>query len=350
MKNQTCFFPTSFITVLFAVAFANMVSAQTLVNFVGSHITVPEDTGTLFIEVEMSAAPTAAYAIDVQLIESISTGDCSDYDCTFQQSVVFAPGSITVQQTIAITLDAITEPTEDLYFRLDDFANDPNIQVGPDSIFRITIEGVSVVNFQTSSLVVDEIVGNVQVALTLDPVLTTDYTINVSPNLGASTGDCSDFDCAASDAVTFLAGDSIAYRIISVTQDNVAEQMETLHFRLVDTSGNQDVGVGADSTYLLTITSDSTTGIASQRASLMDMTLYPNPASSSLSLEIQSQTGGSALLQISNTLGQIVYRNNVALQAGRSQTQIDLTAIPTGYYIVSLQLDGKQTNKVLQVD
>lgn len=65
--------------------------------------------------------------------------------------------------------------------------------------------------------------------------------------------------------------------------------------------------------------------------------LYPNPASSTATLEMAGLTGtGEIQLQLLNTLGQVVLKRTVQPRAGIVHEQLDLTHLPTGVYSVRL--------------
>jgi hypothetical protein len=63
--------------------------------------------------------------------------------------------------------------------------------------------------------------------------------------------------------------------------------------------------------------------------------LYPNPTSSSTTLEISGLTSsGSVQLEVLNTLGQVVLRRDVQPRAGLVREQLDLRSVASGVYSV----------------
>ncbi|WP_375437617.1 T9SS type A sorting domain-containing protein [uncultured Hymenobacter sp.] len=63
--------------------------------------------------------------------------------------------------------------------------------------------------------------------------------------------------------------------------------------------------------------------------------LYPNPASSTATLEMAGLTGtGDVQVQLLNTLGQVMLKRTVQPRAGTVREQLDLTHLPTGVYSV----------------
>lgn len=72
------------------------------------------------------------------------------------------------------------------------------------------------------------------------------------------------------------------------------------------------------------------------------MKLYPNPASTTLNVEILHATGNEANILLFNTLGQVVLSKNISLISGEIHTTLDISSLPKGIYSVSLESNGVQ--------
>lgn len=66
---------------------------------------------------------------------------------------------------------------------------------------------------------------------------------------------------------------------------------------------------------------------------------YPNPVNDKLNIEVQSTSSTRGLLgyELISPLGRIILQGNLNL---KSTNQIDVSALPSGLYILKLQIDG----------
>jgi hypothetical protein len=80
------------------------------------------------------------------------------------------------------------------------------------------------------------------------------------------------------------------------------------------------------------------------------VTLYPNPATRSVTLTYRSATAIAATIQLIDAAGKIIIEQPVALQTGDNTIPLDITAATTGLYIVQIKVkDGTIHNERLQV-
>ena len=78
------------------------------------------------------------------------------------------------------------------------------------------------------------------------------------------------------------------------------------------------------------------------------VTLYPNPADDSVFIDFGSSNFSSAVIQVSNSLGQTIQTvTSDNLNAG--QTAINVSSFKTGIYFVTISADGQETTKKLVV-
>jgi hypothetical protein len=70
------------------------------------------------------------------------------------------------------------------------------------------------------------------------------------------------------------------------------------------------------------------------------MHIYPNPSQGSFFVALDMNASTDGILQISNMLGEIVFEENIAAQSGTLRKSIDLTHLPAGLYLVSLQTES----------
>lgn len=72
-------------------------------------------------------------------------------------------------------------------------------------------------------------------------------------------------------------------------------------------------------------------------ADAVEVTLFPNPVTSRLTLQITLKQPGEVECLLFDHLGQEIYHTGWNLAAGMFQQEIDLTALPPAIYLVSLQ-------------
>lgn len=78
--------------------------------------------------------------------------------------------------------------------------------------------------------------------------------------------------------------------------------------------------------------------------------LNPNPTQTSTQLTFQSTSSAKAMLLVTNTLGQLVFQQNVSVQIGENQFEIPSSALNIkGMYQVSLKTEQGVSSKMLSV-
>ncbi|MEO6166582.1 MAG: T9SS type A sorting domain-containing protein, partial [Chitinophagales bacterium] len=78
-------------------------------------------------------------------------------------------------------------------------------------------------------------------------------------------------------------------------------------------------------------------------------TLYPNPASSKVTIELTFVGQSSAVLSLINLLGEIVYEETWNAPAGTGQREITVGNLPSGIYTVKLVSGDSISNKQLVI-
>lgn len=77
--------------------------------------------------------------------------------------------------------------------------------------------------------------------------------------------------------------------------------------------------------------------------------LYPNPAQERVMVEVGASETLEAMIQVQNTIGQVLYRQQVNIQEGIQTYPVDLSGLPSGVYLISLQSsDAVVTRKLLK--
>src|SRR5690554_7834574 len=79
----------------------------------------------------------------------------------------------------------------------------------------------------------------------------------------------------------------------------------------------------------------------------VDFNAYPNPASTVVNVEFELNTQNEVTVSIINTVGQTVAVNNLGTVSGLQTTQMDVSALDAGMYIVKVKTaNGEQTKRI----
>jgi len=130
---------------------------------------------------------------------------------------------------------------------------------------------------------------------------------------------------------------------------------ETASYTFIET-----VDLSAEGSHTITVTADlsndnntannsKTITVVNTHTAIADNTLpnvsiYPNPANSKLTID--NMEGQFNTIEVTNTLGQVIYRASVT---GNQATAVDVTAYSTGMYYVKLQgVNGMVTKKFVK--
>ena len=83
--------------------------------------------------------------------------------------------------------------------------------------------------------------------------------------------------------------------------------------------------------------------------SLSEMKLYPNPATTSVIIIVNSKNSCQATMTITNLMGQTVYNSSVALSSGSNQLSINVSDLSDGFYMVNIKSNSGTTTQKLIV-
>lgn len=82
---------------------------------------------------------------------------------------------------------------------------------------------------------------------------------------------------------------------------------------------------------------------------ITEMTLYPNPASGSVTFSFESKKASKATVTVYNMVGQAVYSLDKNLTTGNNQMKVDVSNYTAGIYFVSTIVEGKTYSQKLIV-
>jgi hypothetical protein len=90
------------------------------------------------------------------------------------------------------------------------------------------------------------------------------------------------------------------------------------------------------------------TGVAEIKNSFNQFEVFPNPTEGVINFEINVTASGSAIVSVSNFLGQIIYEQHKNFVKGKHKEQLDLSGFAKGFYTVSIIAGNKKlTQKIL---
>jgi hypothetical protein len=91
----------------------------------------------------------------------------------------------------------------------------------------------------------------------------------------------------------------------------------------------------------------SPTGVALLSNAVNSFEIYPNPAANEVNVSVISASAGSSQINITNTLGQVVVKKEVSLNAGSNLIEIDTRSLASGiYYVTYGCAKGSATKKL----
>jgi hypothetical protein len=89
--------------------------------------------------------------------------------------------------------------------------------------------------------------------------------------------------------------------------------------------------------------------ISSDKFDFSELSLYPNPASTSATLQFDGFDNGKGLLQVFDIVGQLVITQDLKVTLGQNQYQLDLATLPKGIYSIRVVYNGMIRNEKLIV-
>ncbi|MBK7108385.1 MAG: T9SS type A sorting domain-containing protein [Bacteroidetes bacterium] len=99
----------------------------------------------------------------------------------------------------------------------------------------------------------------------------------------------------------------------------------------------------------VTVNVEECTGI-SEVAGIKGLAIYPNPNNGNFNVQFETNTTKNLTIQVSNTLGQIVYSNNYTNASGVQTYTLQLQHLAKGIYTLGIISDGKAVNKQVVIE
>jgi hypothetical protein len=75
------------------------------------------------------------------------------------------------------------------------------------------------------------------------------------------------------------------------------------------------------------------------------MTLFPNPVESTVTVQTTFNTSGLLKLSLVNALGATVWTAEMPVQAGAFEREIEVSHLPSGFYMTELRMGTERLTK-----
>ena len=92
-----------------------------------------------------------------------------------------------------------------------------------------------------------------------------------------------------------------------------------------------------------------TTGISTAGGAANSFSMWPNPAATTTTIEMDALYTGNAAITISDITGQVISTVDRYLSAGRNRITIDIAAYPPGLYYVMVYSEGGMSSRKLSI-
>jgi thiol-disulfide isomerase/thioredoxin len=154
-------------------------------------------------------------------------------------------------------------------------------------------------------------------------------------------------DLGSSGCYTFILIDSRGNGMIYTGGTSVA------NFGVVITSdgGAQMADIDGDTFEYQADSKFQSDGTASLKESVSEIGLnvYPNPATSVANVSFNNESASETTITLTNSLGQVVYEENLGAVSGNQNVQINTAELNSGIYTVTVASDYAQTNSQLSI-
>ena len=278
------------------------------------------------IQVEVNYNPANAVTVDYTTAD-VSAVAGSDYTAVSGSTLTIAAGSTSNTFTISVTNDATQESDETFTVSLSNPST--GINIGSQNSHTYTIidnDNSRKVNFDNASANGSESTTSVSVGLNINIVDNGSATsVNYSVTGGTATGGGVDYTLA-SGTVTFAAGTTTGSFSISINNDALDEDNETI---IISLSNPSNCNIGTTNTFTYTIndddpiptiqfTSTSSSGSESTASVNLQLTLS---AVSSKDVDVSFSTSGTA----TNGSDYTISSSPATITAGNTTTNITLS-------------------------
>ena len=222
-----------------------IVDDEPVLSFASASQSVGEGSGTNNVGVTLSPAPTTAVTFTYTVGGTAAAG--SDFTIADSGTLSVPKGATTALIPVTVIDDSVHESDETIVLTLAASGGYGVVSPGTHTL-TIAANDAPTVSFASASQSVDEGAGTHNVGLRLSPAPTTAVTFTYTVGGTATAG--SDFTIANSGTVTVPAGTTTTAIPVTIIDDSVTENSETVVLKLTGSAGYK---VGSPGTHTLTI-------------------------------------------------------------------------------------------------
>ena len=219
-----------------------------MIAFTSETSSVSELTNTKELEISLSAVSSKSITVDYAVTGGTASGSGTDYTLASGTATIDSSESSTTI-SVSVINDLLDEEDETVEITL---SSPVNASLGANAVQTLTItddDDPPTVSFSTSSGSGGEGVAGVDMTVELSAVSGLDATVDYSVTDGTATGSGTDYTLASGTA-TITAGSTTATITLSVTDDVLDEEDETIEVTL---SSPVNASLGTTSVYTYTI-------------------------------------------------------------------------------------------------
>ncbi len=122
----------------------------------------------------------------------------------------------------------------------------------------------------------------------------------------------------------------------------------TYTLKVVATDTKTPTAQVTNSTVNFTVTSGlSVTAVTPVTVS--NVSLYPNPSSSNLNVNVNAAKGGIATVSVYDLAGRVLSTNVLSVSVGENISSVDVSSLASGSYILNVSMNGETVNKSFSV-
>ncbi|MGQ0621416.1 MAG: Calx-beta domain-containing protein [Panacagrimonas sp.] len=227
--------------------------SQPILAFVGAARSVPENAGTVGVEVRLSSTRTSDVTVPITL-----TGSAGGADYTSPPATVTIPaGAISRTLNLVVRNDALDEPDETVVVQL---GTPTQAMLGSPAVFTLTIQDddpTPTLRFSAAVQTVGEGTASARISLLLSAASGFDVSV---PFTLTGTAAAADFEDLPASPVLIPAGSSSVQIELAVVNDTLDEPDENLRLSIGTPT---HAGLGSPATHTLTLLDNDTQPVVS---------------------------------------------------------------------------------------
>ena len=307
------------------------------VSFVEQSLTVNEGDETVSFQLQVDQAVANGFEVEYQLTDgtAVRPGDFGSTSASGTVTFIGGDADEVVTVTIPIQEDAIVEDNELFTIVLGNVneATAPDGSVTSNGIATVVIQDNDDATATISATNAAEPDGDGSFIVSLDAASSTDTVINytVTGTAVAGTGEAGEDYQALSGVVTILAGQTAATIDVSIFDDDVLEQTESITVTLDSEISSGDLDITTDTTPATLLIADDDTGVVSVEATISAASEPGDDGQFTITLSEIASTDTTINVNVSGTAvsgeDYEIITTVITIEAGQNSATIPVTVL-----------------------